>query len=151
MWRKYCIGPQFANANKNLTFEQNLIKEQSERKGPVYKVQNDPRITPVGRFLRATSIDEFPQFWNVLKGDMSLVGPRPHQPREVAGYKPEQRMVLTIKPGITGLSQISGRANLDFEDEVRLDMYYIENWSPFLDLIIILKTPFAVIFRKGAY
>ena len=82
---------------------------------------------------------------------MSLVGPRPHLPEEVDRYKPEQRKVLTIKPGITGMAQISGRADLDFDDEVRLDTYYIEHWSPWLDLYILLKTPFVVLFRKGAY
>ncbi len=151
MWRKYSIGPQFSNESHNLKLEQELIKKNSERRGPIYKIQNDPRVTPIGRFIRATSIDEFPQFWNVLKGDMSLVGPRPHQIREVSQYKPGDRRVFTVKPGITGLAQISGRANLDFEDEVRLDMYYIENWSPWRDLVILLKTPLAVLFRKGAY
>ncbi len=82
---------------------------------------------------------------------MSLVGPRPHMPEEVAKYKPEHKKVLTIKPGMTGLAQISGRADLDFDEEVRLDTYYIEHWSPWLDLYILLKTPLVVIFRKGAY
>ncbi len=129
-----------------------IAKYGNEREGtPLFKLSDDPRVTRVGRFIRKWSLDEIPQFYAVLAGSMSLVGPRPHLPEEVARYKPGERRVLTIKPGITGLSQISGRANLDFEDEVRLDMYYIENWSPWLDLIILIKTPIAVIFRKGAY
>jgi exopolysaccharide biosynthesis polyprenyl glycosylphosphotransferase len=136
-----------------LRFDPKFIKKYgNEREGtPLFKLTDDPRITRVGRFIRAWSLDEIPQFYAVLWGSMSLVGPRPHLPEEVAQYKPGERRVLTIKPGITGLSQISGRANLDFEDEVRLDMYYIENWSPWLDLMILIKTPFAVLFRKGAY
>jgi exopolysaccharide biosynthesis polyprenyl glycosylphosphotransferase len=152
MWRKNSIGPQFSNSEKsNLRLEQELIKQKSIKSGPVYKIANDPRITPVGHFIRRWSIDELPQFWNVLKGDMSLVGPRPHQPREVEKYLPHHRRVLAIRPGITGLAQISGRSDLEFEDEVRLDTWYIENWSVTLDVYILLKTPFAVIYRKGAY
>ncbi len=129
----------------------NELAEQNTRKGgPLVKIKNDPRITRVGRFIRKTSIDELPEFFLVLAGKMSLVGPRPHLPEEVDKYKPEHRKVLTIKPGITGMAQISGRANLDFEDEVRLDIYYIENWSPWLDFLILLKTPIVVLFRKGA-
>ncbi len=152
MWRKDSIGPQFKDREKtNLKREQELIAKASIKQGPVYKIGEDPRVTPVGRFLRRWSIDELPQFVNVLMGDMSLVGPRPHQPREVAAYAPHHRRVLAIRPGITGLAQISGRSDLDFEDEVRLDTWYIENWSPALDLYILLKTPFAVLQRKGAY
>jgi exopolysaccharide biosynthesis polyprenyl glycosylphosphotransferase len=112
---------------------------------------NDPRVTTVGRFLRAWSLDELPEFFLVLKGDMSLVGPRPHLPEDVRSYKPHHRRVLDVKPGITGMAQISGRADLNFEEEVRLDTWYIENWSPALDLYILLKTPFVVLARKGAY
>lgn len=152
MYRKFSIGPQFdAQAKKNLQLEKQLIAKQSIKKGPVYKIAHDPRITNIGRFMRRWSIDELPQFWNVLIGDMSLVGPRPHQPREVANYLPHHRRVLGIRPGITGLAQISGRSDLAFEDEVRLDTWYIENWSILLDLYIALKTPFAIIYRKGAY
>ena len=137
---KYRFDPKFIEKYGNM------------REGtPLFKLERDPRVTPVGRVLRKYSLDEIPQFYLVLLGYMSLVGPRPHLPEEVASYKPEQRKVLSIKPGITGLPQISGRASLDFDDEVRLDMYYIENWSPWLDLIILLKTPFAVVFRRGAY
>ena len=128
------------------------LSEKDTRKGaPVVKIENDPRITRVGGFIRKFSIDELPEFFLVLTGKMSLVGPRPHMPEEVAKYKPEHKKVLTIKPGITGLAQISGRADLDFDEEVRLDTYYIEHWSPWLDLYILFKTPIVVIFRKGAY
>ncbi len=152
MWRKVSIGPQFTGHNKEaLKLEQRLIKEKSIKGGPVYKIAGDPRITPLGRFTRRWSIDELPQFFNVLTGDMSLVGPRPHQPREVEKYEPHHRRVLAIKPGITGMAQISGRSDLDFEDEVRLDAWYIENWSPLLDLYILLKTPWAVLKKKGVY
>ena len=152
MWRKFSIGPQFKHRNDdNLAYEQTLIKERSIKQGPLYKIANDPRVTPVGEFIRRWSIDELPQFWNVLVGDMSLVGPRPHQPREVDKYEPSQRRVLAIRPGITGMAQISGRSDLVFEDEARIDIWYIENWSLGLDLYILLKTPFVVLQRKGAY
>jgi lipopolysaccharide/colanic/teichoic acid biosynthesis glycosyltransferase len=146
------IGPQFQDSmKKNLELEQKLIKEKSIKEGPVYKIANDPRITPIGNFIRRWSIDELPQFFNVLQGNMSIIGPRPHQPREVEKYTPEQKSVLAIKPGITGMAQISGRSDLSFEDEVRLDTWYIENWSIWLDLYILLKTPLAVFKRKGVY
>lgn len=135
-----------------MRFDPEFVKKYgNERHGsPLFKLSADPRVTRVGRFLRSWSLDEIPQFYLVLLGSISLVGPRPHLPEEVALYRPEQRKVLTIKPGITGMAQTNGRASLDFDDEVRLDMYYIENWSPWLDLVILLKTPFAVIFRTGA-
>jgi lipopolysaccharide/colanic/teichoic acid biosynthesis glycosyltransferase len=129
-----------------------FLKEYgSHRKGPLMKVKRDPRVTPVGRFLRAWSLDELPEFFLVLKGDMSLVGPRPHLPEEEERYKPHHRRVLDVKPGITGMAQISGRADLNFDEEVRLDTWYIENWNPALDFYILLKTPFVVLGRKGAY
>jgi exopolysaccharide biosynthesis polyprenyl glycosylphosphotransferase len=152
MWRKFSIGPQFKQNDKaNLELERKLIKEKSIKHGPVYKIEGDPRVTGIGNFLRRWSIDELPQFMNVLKGDMSLVGPRPHQPREVEKYEPHHRRVLAIRPGITGMAQISGRSDLTFDDEARLDTWYIDNWSILLDLYILLKTPFAVLNRKGAY
>lgn len=153
MKKEHSVGAQkgLGNQKEALRLEKELIAKQSKKEGPVYKIMNDPRITPIGRFIRKYSIDELPQLFNVLGGNMSLVGPRPHQPREVQNYKPIQKRVLAIKPGLSGLAQISGRSDLDFDEEVRLDTYYIENWSPWLDLYIILKTPLVVIFRKGAY
>ena len=128
------------------------LAAQNTRKGtPMVKIANDPRVTRVGNFIRKFSIDELPELFLVLLGRMSLVGPRPHLPEEVAKYKPEHRKVLTIKPGITGMAQISGRADLDFDEEVRLDTYYIEHWSPWMDFYILLKTPIIVLFRHPAY
>lgn len=123
---------------------------QNERKGPLFKIKNDPRVTRLGRFLRKTSIDELPQLFNVLIGTLSLVGPRPHLPEEVDQYKQDHHKIFTIKPGLTGLAQISGRSNLDFEDEVKLDFYYIENWSMLLDLKIILKS-IGIVFRAEGH
>lgn len=127
------------------------LQEQNMRKGsPLVKIKDDPRITRVGALLRRTSIDELPELFLVLKGDMSLVGPRPHLPEEVAQYKRHQKQVLIMKPGITGLSQISGRSDLDFEDEVRLDTFYMEHWALWLDVVILLKTPFILLKRRQA-
>lgn len=150
MKKEYCIGDQNPDTESALEIEQKLIEEKSIKTGPVYKIKDDPRVTKVGRFIRAASIDEFPQFFNVFRGQMSLVGPRPHQPREVEQYKEHQRFVFNIRPGITGLSQISGRSDLEFEEEMRLDTYYIEHWSIWLDLYIILKTPLALLKRRQA-
>lgn len=127
------------------------LRAQSDRNGPVPKIKNDPRVTRVGRVLRRWSLDELPQLFNVLAGTMSLVGPRPHLPEEVAAYATHHRAVLAVKPGITGLGQVSGRADLDFEEEVRIDTYYVERWSPVLDLVILARTPFAVLRKRGAY
>ncbi|MCL5795482.1 MAG: sugar transferase, partial [Patescibacteria group bacterium] len=140
---EYCIGDGYGG-NKALKIESKLIKEKSQRNGPVYKVLEDPRRTKLGKIIERTSLDEIPQFFNVLLGQISVVGPRPHQPREVAKYQSWQRKVLRIKPGITGMAQISGRSDLDFDEEARLDIYYIENWSLWLDAKIVLKTPAAI-------
>jgi lipopolysaccharide/colanic/teichoic acid biosynthesis glycosyltransferase len=121
-------------------------------KNVVFKIVNDPRVTAVGQFLRKSSLDEFPQFWNVLKGDMSLVGPRPPLPYEVAHYKCwHRRRVLEAKPGITGLWQVTGRSRTTFDEMVRLDLRYAKNYSVWTDLKILLKTPRAVISGKGAH
>lgn len=128
----------------------NSLAGQNHRKGPLMKIKNDPRITPFGQFLRRSSLDELPNLWNVLKGDMSLVGPRPHLPEEVARYDAHHHFLLTIKPGITGLGQVSGRSDLDFEEEVRLDSYYIKHWSLFQDLKILFKTCWVVVKGKAA-
>ncbi|MDD3861543.1 MAG: sugar transferase [Candidatus Gracilibacteria bacterium] len=123
-----------------------LAKNNIRTDGPLVKIENDPRITKVGKFIRKFSIDELPQLFQVIKGDLSLVGPRPHLPEEVEKYQRKHKFSLTIKPGITGISQVSGRSNLTFDEEMKLDRYYIENWSIWLDLLIILKT-FVVIFK----
>jgi lipopolysaccharide/colanic/teichoic acid biosynthesis glycosyltransferase len=119
---------------------------------PVYKITNDPRVTPIGRFLRKTSLDEFPQFWNVLRGEMSLVGPRPPLPYEFEIYDIwHRRRVLEVKPGVTGLWQVSGRSRTRFDEMVRLDLNYCQNWSLWLDLKILLATPGAIFSGDGAY
>lgn len=152
MYQKYCTGEQFGTAgNEALKLEMKLIKTNGSKLGPVYKIKADPRITPFGKFLRRWSWDELPQLWNVIKGEMSLVGPRPHQPREVAQYEKHHKILLAIKPGLSGLAQISGRSNLTFEEEARLDTFYIENWSLLMDVIILIKTPFVVLLRRGAW
>lgn len=117
---------------------------------PLFKMKNDPRITPIGRFIRKTSLDELPQLWNVLKGEMSLIGPRPPIPYEVKAYQPwHLRRVQEMKPGISGLWQVSGRNKLTFDDQVRLDIKYVKSWSILLDLKILLKTIPVVIFSTG--
>lgn len=121
-------------------------KLQSERDG-LFKLEKDPRITKVGHVIRKWSIDELPQFFNVLIGNMSLVGPRPHYTYE---YKEEHKRVLALKPGITGMGQISGRSDLSFDDEVQVDMYYMEHWSVWLDFWIILRTPLAILKNRKA-
>ncbi len=119
---------------------------------PVFKIQKDPRVTPIGRFIRKTSLDEFPQFWNVLRGDMSLVGPRPPIAYEFKAYEVwHRRRVLEIKPGITGLWQVEGRSRTRFDDMVRLDLKYARGWSVWLDLKILAQTPGAVIQGEGAH
>ena len=125
------------------------LLDQNEMDGPVFKIKEDPRITHVGKFIRKTSIDELPQFYNVLKGDMSLVGTRPPTVDEFRQYESHQKRRLSAKPGITGLWQVSGRNEIkDFEDVVKLDVQYIDNWSIGLDIKIILKT-IKVVFEKG--
>lgn len=118
--------------------------------GPMVKIKDDPRITRVGRFIRRWSIDELPELFMVFIGRMSLVGPRPHLPEEVAKYENYHKKTLTIKPGITGLAQVSGRSDLLFEEEAKLDIYYIENWTMLLDISILLRTPWAVFKHRQA-
>ncbi len=149
MKMEYCTGSQYDKSGQASRFEDELVVRQSSRQGPVFKILNDPRRTRLGNFLELTSLDELPQFFNVLLSNMSLVGPRPHMPKEVAKYEKWHKKVFNIKPGITGLAQISGRAEIDFDEEAKLDTYYIENWSLGLDLKILLKTPLAVLFRKS--
>ena len=127
------------------------LLDRNEAAGVLFKIRNDPRITPAGRYLRKYSIDELPQLWNVLMGDMSLVGPRPPLPAEVEGYATHVSRRLYIKPGVTGMWQINGRSNLSWEDSVRLDLYYVENWSLTGDLMILWRTLKTVTRPVGAY
>jgi len=126
------------------------IEHLNEMSGPVFKIKNDPRLTRVGRFIRKYSIDELPQLFNVLKGDMSLVGIRPPIPEEVEKYEGWQRRRLSMKPGITCIWQVNGRNKVDFEQWMRMDLSYIDNWSHKLDFELLLKTIPAVIFTRGA-
>ena len=119
--------------------------------GVLFKSRQDPRVTRVGRVLRRVSLDELPQLFNVLGGNMSLVGPRPALPAEVARYPPEMYRRLSVRPGITGLWQVSGRSDLTWEDAIRLDTYYVDHRSFWLDVKIVLRTPAAVLGRRGAY
>ena len=123
----------------------------NEKDGPVFKNQRDPRITKIGRFLRSTSIDELPQLVNVLLGQMSLVGPRPPVPGEVAKYQPWQLRRLAVKPGLTCLWQVSGRCEIGFDDWVRMDIWYLKNQNLATDLSLLVKTPLSVLSRRGAY
>lgn len=127
------------------------LTQQNEGHGVLFKMKNDPRVTRIGRFIRKYSLDELPQLFNILGGSMSLVGPRPPLPREVEAYEQDVRRRLLVKPGLTGLWQVSGRSNLSWQDSVRLDLYYVENWSLAGDLIIILRTVRAVFHGTGAY
>lgn len=145
---KWCINKANPNFEVALEYEKQLIAERSVRQGPLYKIKDDPRKTKIGAFIERYSLDELPQFFNVIRGEMSLVGPRPHQKREVEKYSEYHRRLLTIKPGVTGMAQISGRSDLDFEDEYRLDVFYIENWSLWLDIVICLKTAAALLRRR---
>lgn len=122
----------------------------NEMGGPVFKIKRDPRITSVGRFIRKTSIDELPQFFNIFMGDMSMVGPRPPLPSEVEDYEAWQRRRLSVKPGLTGLWQVSGRNQVDFDEWMKLDLDYIDTWTIWLDIKILFKTIPAVLFHKGA-
>ncbi|MFE5672279.1 sugar transferase [Agromyces sp. NPDC056523] len=127
-----------------------LLDAQGTSDRPLFKVNDDPRITSVGRFIRRYSLDELPQFFNVLRGDMSLVGPRPQRPAEVALYEDYAHRRLFMKPGITGLWQVSGRSDLAWDDAIRLDLYYVENWSMMADLVILWRTVRAVVEPTGA-
>jgi exopolysaccharide biosynthesis polyprenyl glycosylphosphotransferase len=128
-----------------------LLASQNEASGPLFKMKNDPRLTRVGKIIRRLSIDELPQLINVVQGDMSLVGPRPNLPAEVDAYEDWHRRRLEVRPGLTGLWQVSGRSNLSFEEMVLLDIWYIEYWTPALDFKILLRTVPAVLFGAGAY
>jgi len=131
--------------------EKNNLSKQNESAGPLFKIKNDPRVTGIGNFLRRWSLDELPQLFNVLTGKMSLVGPRPPLPEEVKEYTRQDFKRLHTIPGLTGVWQISGRSNLTFDEMVKLDLYYIDNWSIWLDISILVLTIPAILFRRGAY
>ena len=138
----------FVNADR---FDAQLAEVAEKKYGALFKVENDPRITKIGHFIRKYSIDEFPQFFNVLKGDMSLVGPRPQREYEVAEYGTLYSTRLLVRPGITGPWQVSGRSNLSQEEAERLDVSYIQQWSVTGDLAILAKTIMAVLRHTGSY
>ena len=140
--------PNAEEALKKLLEESPAVREEYSI---YHKLRDDPRITRVGRFLRKTSLDELPQLWNVLKGEMSLVGPRPYLPRESMDIGSSQRVILRVPPGITGPWQVSGRNALSFDERVEMDLSYIRNWSVWMDLILLARTVTNVIFRRGAY
>lgn len=151
MRTEFCTGKQFGDQDRHaLKYEEELIKEKNTRSGKIYKIKDDPRVTKAGKFIRRTSIDELPQLFNVLAGQMSLVGPRPHQPREVLSANNFYRGILQVKPGITGLAQVSGRSDLTTEEELALDAFYAENWSLLLDIQILLRTIPAVFRNREA-
>ncbi|MCP4536799.1 MAG: sugar transferase [Chloroflexi bacterium] len=142
---------KFRSMREGAEAELEELMELNEAEGHLFKIRDDPRKTRVGRFLRRTSLDELPQLWNVLRGEMSLVGPRPPTPSEVADYQEWHKRRLDGRPGMTGLWQVSGRSSLSFDETVLLDVYYIENWSLWLDFKILLRTIPAVLFGNGAY
>ncbi len=142
---------KFRSMRASAEEERPLLDDDNEADGPIFKIQSDPRITPVGRFLRRTSIDELPQFWNVLIGNMSLVGPRPPLPEEVEQYSDWEYQRLAVVPGVTGIWQVSGRSDLDFETWVSMDIQYIQEWHPWLDFTLLARTVPAVLSGRGAY
>jgi exopolysaccharide biosynthesis polyprenyl glycosylphosphotransferase len=142
---------KFRSMRKGAHNEKKLLKDINESQGPLFKIKKDPRITRVGRFIRRWSIDELPQLFNVLLGKMSLVGPRPPLPEEVEEYSRRDFKRLHTIPGVTGVWQISGRSHLGFEEMVKLDLYYVDNWSIWMDMAILMLTPSAVFSGEGAY
>jgi len=145
MWKFRSMVP---NADK---LKDQLLKQNEMQGGVTFKMKNDPRVTRTGRFIRKYSVDELPQFLNVFQGDMSLVGPRPPVPREVALYTPEERQRLLAKPGLTCFWQVGGRSEIDFTGQVRLDVAYIQSASLWLDIKLVLQTVPAILFGKGAF
>ena len=142
---------KFRSMVSNAEALQPEVQELNESTGPLFKIRNDPRLTRVGRFIRRYSLDELPQIYNVLRGEMSLVGPRPNLPSEVAAYQEWMKKRLSVSPGITGLWQVSGRSDLTFDEMVLLDIFYVENWSLGMDLSILIRSLPAVLGAKGAY
>ena len=149
---RYFTGYKFRTMVPEAEARRDGLESLNEMAGPVFKMRHDPRVTGIGRVLRRFSLDELPQLWSVLKGDMSLVGPRPPLQTEWEKFEPWQRRKLAVKPGITCLWQVSGRSDIrDFSEWVRLDIEYIEHWTTWLDLKILLATGAAVVRSKGAY
>lgn len=142
---------KFRTMRENAEQDKKHLSHRNEAGGPIFKIRDDPRCTRLGRFLRRSSLDELPQLYNVLRGEMSVIGPRPPLPSEVARYKPWHRRRLDVSPGITGLWQVSGRSDLTFDEMVLLDLFYIENWSLLLDLKIALRTVPTMLLGTGAY
>jgi exopolysaccharide biosynthesis polyprenyl glycosylphosphotransferase len=142
---------KFRTMYRDADLSQSDLEALNEKSGAIFKIRDDPRITPVGRFLRRWSLDELPQLFNVLRGQMSLVGPRPLPERDFQRLEEWHKKRYLVMPGITGLWQVSGRSELDFDDLVRLDFLYLERWSVFLDLSILVKTVPAVLARRGAF
>jgi exopolysaccharide biosynthesis polyprenyl glycosylphosphotransferase len=142
---------KFRTMYENADERQGELEPHNEKAGPIFKIKDDPRVTPVGRMLRRWSLDELPQLFNVLRNEMSLVGPRPLPMRDYERLEDWHRKRYLVLPGMTGLWQVAGRSDLTFDDLVRLDFYYLENWSIWLDITILIKTPFAVFSRRGAY
>jgi undecaprenyl-phosphate galactose phosphotransferase len=147
----YKFRTMYLDGNERL---QKILKSSPEIKlewEKFMKIANDPRVTLLGKFLRRTSIDELPQLWNVIKGEMSLVGPRPYLPREVKNLEKRMGIITKVKPGITGLWQVSGRSQLSFDERLTLDEYYVKNWSLWSDIVIIVKTLKVFFKAEGAY
>ena len=142
---------KFRSMREGAEAELPTLLDMNEASGPLFKIKDDPRRTRVGRFIRRTSIDELPQFFNVLRGEMSLVGPRPGLPKEVAMYQDWHSRRLDVLPGITGLWQVSGRSELSYDERVQMDMYYIRNWTIWFDLQLLMRTVPAVLKGRGAY
>ena len=144
-FRLYKLRTMIPNAEKLRSLVRN------EQEGPVFKNRGDPRITRIGRFLRRTSIDELPQLLNVIRGDMSLIGPRPPLAQEVLQYKPLQRKRLSVRPGLTCLWQVSGRDEIAFTQWMQMDLWYVKHQNLLTDVALLLRTPWAVISRRGAH
>jgi lipopolysaccharide/colanic/teichoic acid biosynthesis glycosyltransferase len=158
IYRRRVVGPtgtfdaykfrtMIRDADAKLTLDPEMLRAYKEQ----FKLKLDPRVTPIGRWLRKYSLDELPQFVNVLKGQMSLVGPRMITVPELDKYDIHKELLLTVKPGLTGYWQIKGRQDVSYSERVRMDVYYITNWTLTLDLVILLKTPARIIFGRGAY
>ena len=147
VFKFYKFRSMYVNAEQRLV----EVRAHNEVDGPVFKMRHDPRVSPVGKFLRRTSLDELPQLFNVLKGEMSLVGPRPPLPREVAKYRPADMIRLSVKPGLTCLWQVSGRSTVGFDQWMEYDREYVRRLSPWLDAAILVRTVWAVLSCRGAY